>query len=477
LNGAGKTTVMIAAYVVLLPDMSRLRFTNLGETGATGGDKGIWGRLGQPGRPSYAVLDFALPAGRLVAGVHLERKGEPSVEPTPFIVSALDEDVRLQDLLLVSQGDHEAVPELPELRENAARFAGRLQSFPSAREYFAALFVQGVTPMRLGTDEERNKLNEMLRTSMTGGISRALTSELRAFLLKEEGGLADTLQRMRANLEACRRTRTEVQESRRLEREIGGVFEAGQTMFWAALLATRARELDNVRAGRREIERLVADGEALLAGHVVWLADDPARQLAGVKRLIAEAEAQLAIHRAESVRHAEAAGALRPRVEGLRVLLGEAALLGPPDYGERVRSAEMDRKAAQAAKDLVAAHGHHVHVVDRHLRDLQRVPLSDEDLALLDARVRHLKTRREQLDAGIEALSYVLANVEALEWAEAPTRFLVRAARLGCKRAAYLAPTVMALESETNYLHFSISAGNLSHHDAIVRARSTHLPT
>jgi chromosome partition protein MukB len=39
-NGAGKTTVMIAAYVVLLPDMSRLRFTNLGESGATGGDRG-----------------------------------------------------------------------------------------------------------------------------------------------------------------------------------------------------------------------------------------------------------------------------------------------------------------------------------------------------------------------------------------------------------------------------------------------------
>ena len=47
-NGAGKTTVMIAAYVVLLPDLSRLRFTNVGETGATGGDRGIWGRLGEP---------------------------------------------------------------------------------------------------------------------------------------------------------------------------------------------------------------------------------------------------------------------------------------------------------------------------------------------------------------------------------------------------------------------------------------------
>ena len=110
-NGAGKTTVMIAAYVVLLPDMSRLRFTNLGETGATGGDKGIWGRLGEAGRPAYAALDFALSgARRLIAGVHLERKGEPSVEPTPFIVTGLGADVRLQDLMLVAQGDARGRP-------------------------------------------------------------------------------------------------------------------------------------------------------------------------------------------------------------------------------------------------------------------------------------------------------------------------------------------------------------------------------
>src|SRR5512143_3996076 len=69
-NGAGKTTVMIAAYVVLLPDLSRLRFTNLGESAATGGDRGIHGRLCEPARPSYAVLELALPSGeRLLAGV------------------------------------------------------------------------------------------------------------------------------------------------------------------------------------------------------------------------------------------------------------------------------------------------------------------------------------------------------------------------------------------------------------------------
>lgn len=271
-NGAGKTTVMIAAYVVLLPDMSRLRFTNLGETGATGGDKGIWGRLGEPGRPAYSAIEFALASDqRLIAGVHLERKGEPSVEPTPFIISGLDADVRLQDVLLLAQGDHEVVPELSELRENAARFGGRVQIFGTARDYFAALFDYGVTPLRLATDEERNKLNEMLRTSMTGGISRALTSELRSFLLKEETGLADTLQRMKANLDACRRTRTEVQEAQRLEREIGGVFEAGQTMFAAAFFATRERadelrrRLAEAEEAQRKAQERLAEAEDQLA--------------------------------------------------------------------------------------------------------------------------------------------------------------------------------------------------------------------
>ncbi|RNE91010.1 chromosome partition protein MukB [Marichromatium sp. AB31] len=293
-NGAGKTTVMIAAYVVLLPDMSRLRFTNLGETGATGGDKGIWGRLGESGRPAYSAIEFALASGqRLIAGVHLERKGEPSVEPTPFIISGLDMGVRLQDVFLLSLGDHDVVPELNELRENAARLGGRLQVFGTARDYFAVLFDQGVMPLRLATDEERNKLNEMLRTSMTGGISRALTSELRSFLLKEETGLADTLQRMKANLDACKRTRTEVQEAQQLEREIGGVFEAGQTMFAAAFFATRERA-DELRrrlteaedARRKGWERLAEAKDQLARVH-----DDLGKKAARQEALVAEVKA------------------------------------------------------------------------------------------------------------------------------------------------------------------------------------------
>jgi len=240
-NGAGKTTVMIAAYVVLLPDLTKLRFTNLGETAAISGDRGIYGRLGDPGRPSYAVLDLRLGSGdRLLAGVQLERRAEPTVELTPFLVDGLRPHVQLADVL-VDRGEVDAIPDLGRLRELVTLAGGRLREPPSMKDYFAELFEAGVTPLRLTTDEERHKLNEMLRTSMVGGISRTLTGGMREFLLKEETGLADTIRRMRGNLETCRRTRIEVGQARTLEEEIHQVYDAGHQMFAAAVHGMRQR--------------------------------------------------------------------------------------------------------------------------------------------------------------------------------------------------------------------------------------------
>lgn len=239
-NGAGKTTVMIAAYVVLLPDLSKLRFSNVGESGGGAGDRGLRGRLGDPARPSYAALEYECADGeRFVAGVHLAQRGADLVL-TPFSFSGVSLDGSLKDLLLVTTAEHDEVPELAQVKERATQLGGTLAAYPSAKEYFAALFERGVFPLRLQVDEERRNWNELLRTSMSGGISRALTTELRSFLLKEETGLSDTLHRMRETLDACRRTRAEVRESTRLEGEIGGVYEAGHTMFQAAAAGRRA---------------------------------------------------------------------------------------------------------------------------------------------------------------------------------------------------------------------------------------------
>ena len=424
-NGAGKTTVMIGAYVVLLPDMSRLRFTNLGETGATGGDKGIWGRLGELGRPSYSALDFRLPRGeRVLAGVHLERKGEPTVEPTPFLVTGLADDVRLQDLLLLTQGELDQVPELGEFRENVARLGGRLQVCGSAREYFRALFELGITPLRMGTDEERNKLNEMLKTSMTGGMSRGLLSELRSFLLKKESGLANTLQGMRDNLAACRRTRTEVLEAQRLEREIGSVYEAGNEMFSAAIAATHRRSAEMSRRLREAEDRRLEAEEA---------AERAQRQLVEAQeslRRAAEARASAESRRREAL-------AWQARVDEALRWHREVRDRQESEETTRLALAEAKATKAQAAADVAEAQDRVAEASEARERAAEGLSNLQAGLDELNRRAhahrtarRHLQTARkllrlEELDPD-NAGTTRLATTGKLEDADAERRTLKR---------------------------------------------------
>ncbi len=312
-NGAGKTTVLVAAFVALLPDMNHLRFTNVGETTGGGGDRGIWGRLGKMERPSYAVLDITLANGeRLLAGVHLERRSEPAVELTPFLVTEFPHGEKLQDLMLVRGNDLDAVPEIEELRQQAARFGAGLHKCATAKEYFTGLFKRGVTPLHLDGDRERTKVAEMLRTSMSGGMSRVLTNGLRGFLLKEERGLADILRRMRSNIDACRRTRAEVDDARILEGEISRVYEAGQEMFNAAVHATEQ--------AWQEAAKRIADGEenvctadtAVKAAQVAL--ESATGEHARARRNVDELEEALKRESAH-VQRLEAGRALRRRIE------------------------------------------------------------------------------------------------------------------------------------------------------------------
>jgi chromosome partition protein MukB len=391
-NGAGKTTVMIAAYVVLLPDLSRLRFTNLGETAATGGDRGIFGRLGEPGRPSYAALELELEAGeRVILGVHLERKAEPVVEPKAFMITSLPAEVRLQDLFLVTNETEEAVPELKELTANAQKLGARVELFRSTREYFEELFERGVTPLRLANEDERGKLNEMLRTSMTGGISRALTSELRTFLFREETGLSDALSRMRANLDACRRSRTEVFEAQRLEREISGVFEAARTLLRlafrgarkeAAELRERAaetrRDRDREAQAVRELEQaleLAAQGEQSARERLEQAKTERARaeELRARAGLAAECRARIGAHEIEHERAAQA-------LEAARAARDDAA-----------RAREQARRARATAQSALAQAAAGLARLEQGLEELER-------------RARAHRKLRENLAAACAAL-------------------------------------------------------------------------
>jgi len=390
-NGAGKTTVMVAAYVVLLPDLSKLRFSNVGESGGGGGDRGLRGRLGDPARPSYAAIEFECADGEhFVAGVHLAQRGGAELVLTPFSFSGVSLDGRLKELLLLTTAEHDEVPELTQVKERAASLGGTLAVYPSAKEYFGALFERGVFPLRLQIDEERRNWNELLRTSMSGGISRALTTELRSFLLKEETGLSDTLQRMRETLDACRRTRAEVRESTRLEGEIGGVHEAGLAMFESAsagfLAMSRGTELA-LTSARDEARR------AQLAR------DAAATAVETSKRREAEAQDRLASSRARYAERAAQEAALeRFRTLEAELKVTETALAEATRIEQASRAAldEMQSTRDRARHAQASARAAYEEAAEG-LSDLQ------EGLEELH-RVVHLARQRREREADVTTL-------------------------------------------------------------------------
>jgi chromosome partition protein MukB len=183
--------------------------------------------------------------------------------------------------------------------------------------------------------------------------------------------------------------------------------------------ALRERDLEEERARRRALERLAEDGEALLAGHALWLAGDPAPALEELLRRTVAAEAHADLHRGAAARHAEAARLLRPRIDGLRGLLGDALLLDPPDQASRAAALGDEQRAATAAQSEVARCVGAVRRVEDQLDVLRRPPLSDPEIDALRRRVEELRQERDRLDGAIEAIDYVSKNVEALAWGDA----------------------------------------------------------
>ena len=181
-----------------------------------------------------------------------------------------------------------------------------------------------------------------------------------------------------------------------------------------------ALEIEALRRERRRLEHLGIDGDALLAGHGVWLAGDPTPQLTDVQNKLAENEALIERLRGEAVRLAESARGLGPRIDGLRGLLADALLLDPPDHSARLRSLEIEHQAALAARHAVERLSWAAERVEADIAVLRSLPPEDSELEHLQQLTQELRQQRETLDAALDALEYIHMNSQALGWSDSP---------------------------------------------------------
>ena len=241
-NGTGKTTIMIAAYVCLMPDLNFLNFQNV--TAATSRkeeDKGLYGRLGQ-GEPVYTILDIVTADNRRhLAGVQLIKKTYPQVALKHFAIHNLPPEVDVEQILLkhLTNSKQQEIPDLEEIGRQCREHGSELINFRHAKDYFKFLFDAGITPIRLMENDERKQYNQLLHTSLYGGLSRSLQSSLRDYLLPEDNTLVTSIRDMEDNLQACRLTRAMINRYQAAQDTIQNIYMTALEMFSTAFYASR----------------------------------------------------------------------------------------------------------------------------------------------------------------------------------------------------------------------------------------------
>lgn len=389
-NGAGKTTVMVALFVALLPDRRLLSFRNVGESGGEG-DRGIYGRLGA-NPPAYSLIEFDTGDGRrLWGGVQLTRRSEPNLELNPFLIEGLDPEIEPHEVLLHTMDDQEAVPTLPELKQQIALHGGMLKPLDSVTAYLGALYDQGLLPQPLTNYDERSRFHKVLETSMMGGLSGFIQKGLRDYLLAEDGKLGNHVRHMRENLEACRITRRQIAEANQRYDMIHGVYEAGWGLLAAAFHGTRLRarqarkgltsEIGELRGRRNRVARTEKELAAAHAKH----------------------EAQKAtLHQSRD--HANQAEASAHRAEQAFQLATQVGQLQTEEAARRTTRDQADALCQDRQRDYDQAYQHHE--LEQSNRNRLAAALADAQTAFeqLHRRVAELKAARQSLADARETL-------------------------------------------------------------------------
>lgn len=236
-NGAGKTTVMAAAYVALLPDQTLIDFRNQAGSGVSSKKQGLYGRFGQ-GNVAYSVMEIIGPKSeRILAGVQIRKKGEPEFELIPFVITGLNCQIELDAIFLQRSNLEDVIIDssfasgMAELEEFVRGAGGKIRSFKGRiGEYMSLLYEFGITPLRLSKSTERKKFNKLLQTSLFGGLSGEIQQSLKDYLLDRDSTLSNQISRAEQNLATCKQTRETIARAEGSRRSIEELYRFGYEM-------------------------------------------------------------------------------------------------------------------------------------------------------------------------------------------------------------------------------------------------------
>lgn len=236
-SGAGKTTLVMCLNYALLPDRMALDVRPIADVldpHAAGVDP-LAARIDDKYGYAYVVLDIrSRHDRRLLAGIHV-RIADGRGEFSRFTIEGLSDEMPLQDVMRIVDGDEELYPDLPELRRSLAARSIDLVKHDKVGDYGHILYEAGILPTDLFNRHDRTLYGKLVETAFRGGITAEVARTLKDYLLAPAKRIPEAVSKLQECTDQVQRTRRELADAGKELELLEATYGAGKAVVSKSL--------------------------------------------------------------------------------------------------------------------------------------------------------------------------------------------------------------------------------------------------
>lgn len=258
-TGAGKSTLVMCMDYAILPDRRTMEIRPISDVQDihNAGTDTLAARIDPAYGYAYVVLGITGINGKqLIAGIHVSTI-DGHAHFTRWLIRDVPENVLLQDLLSIQDGDSEYYPDFPELKRHLAGKGIDISTCSTIGEYCQALYEAGVLPSSMTSGTDRTLYAKLIETTFKGGISEEIATNLKGYLLPAQSQVQDLVRGLQECTNDVLKTRSAVADAKTQLNMLQSTYGVGKDAVMTAL--------KGIAADINKTEREMLDISALVS--------------------------------------------------------------------------------------------------------------------------------------------------------------------------------------------------------------------
>lgn len=236
-TGAGKSTLVMCMDYAILPDRRTMEIRPISDVQdmRNAGTDTLAARIDPAYGYAYVVMGITGINGKqLIAGIHVSTV-DGHAHFTRWLIRDVPENVLLQDMLSIQDGDSEYYPDFPELKRHLSSNGIDITTCSTVGEYCQALYEAGILPSSMTSGTDRTLYAKLIETTFKGGISEEIATNLKGYLLPAQSQVQELVRGLQECTNDVIKTRRAVADAKAQLSMLKSTYGVGKDAVMTAL--------------------------------------------------------------------------------------------------------------------------------------------------------------------------------------------------------------------------------------------------